>query len=84
MKICKQLNSEKFLDWLFITLLIFIMITVILLAIFDRDPYEYKCVFSHIEIEEYTECYGNLYYKECYPKTREHKVCDEYKKIKRS
>ena len=23
-------------------------------------------------------------YKECYPRTREYKVCDEYKKIKRS
>lgn len=84
MKIYKQLNSEKFLDWVVISLLIFIMITVILLAIFDRDPYEYKCVSSHIETEEYTECFGNLYHKECYPRTREYKVCDEYKKIKRS
>ena len=67
-----------------IILFIPLLIILILLAIFDKDPYEYKCVSSYIETEEYTECYGDLYYKECYPRTREYEICDEYKKIKRS
>lgn len=76
-------DKEEMVWWIIIIFLMFFLVGVALLCIFDREPYKYQCVSGHMETEQYTECFGNLYYKTCYPRKREYFVCDEYKKVKR-